>query len=336
VRLPENLIMPRYRRLHAPGALVHIIGRFVNREFRVQCQRERAEYLRRIPAALERCDWTMLGYVVMSSHVHLLMLAGEAPSARFVQPLHVGFSGWLNKRQGTLGPLFAERHTTILCEPARAARLLSYLHNNPVRAGVVRDAEGSTWSSHRAYAGETRAPSWLDVEAGLSLSGFNSSPRGRTAFDAFVRGERHVTAEDMRGQGLTALRADVRRSVGAPVEISSADDSAGERRVEVLAQPGMRLRPRWPGQADVVIAAVATRLQVPAELICSRDRRRRIVKARRLALRAWTMYLGRHQVSMCSALNISQQAGSLLLAKNEMSDLARAIADDLLQGKSIS
>jgi hypothetical protein len=328
--------MPRYKRLHAPGTLVHIIGRFVNREFRVQHPQERAEYLRRMPEALARSDWSMLGYSLMSSHFHLSALAGEDPSARFIQPLHVGYSGWLNKRQGKLGPLFAERHTTIICDPGRAAQLLAYLHNNPVRAGVVDNAGASTWSSHRAYTGEVPAPPWLAVEAGLALCGFDSSSSGRAAFDAFVRGERHVTAEEMSVQGMTALRAGVRRGVGAPVEISSVDESAGERNVEILARPGMRLRPRWPGEPDVVIAAVAVRLGVPADVICSSDRRRRVVQARRLALRVWSTYLNRSQVSMCAVLGIAQQTGSLLMATREMLDLAASIADDLVLGKSLT
>ena len=38
------------------------------------------------------------------------------------------------------GPVFAERHATVLSEDSKAARLIAYLHNNPVRAGVVPEA----------------------------------------------------------------------------------------------------------------------------------------------------------------------------------------------------
>lgn len=68
----------------------------------------------------------MLGYAVMSSHLHLVTRAGVAPSADFIKPLHVGFARWLNRHQGRFGPVFAERHATIQCGYARVARLLAY------------------------------------------------------------------------------------------------------------------------------------------------------------------------------------------------------------------
>ncbi len=53
--------MPRYARLHAPGALVHVVGRFVNRAFLLAGPAERAVVLSRLPLALARSDWTLLG-----------------------------------------------------------------------------------------------------------------------------------------------------------------------------------------------------------------------------------------------------------------------------------
>src|SRR4051812_12985770 len=174
--------MNRYARLDAPGAVVHMVSRFVGREFRLTEPRERAEYLTRAGLALMHSDWTPIAYVLMSTHVHWAMIAGRRPSSAFIQPLHSGFARWLNTEQQRIGPLFAGRHSTILCDEKHAVRLLAYLHNNPVRAGVVRDAADSTWSSHLDYLGERRPPAWLDVEAGMSLGGFAPSTAGRIGF----------------------------------------------------------------------------------------------------------------------------------------------------------
>src|SRR4051812_16839232 len=131
--------MNRYSRLEAPGTVVHVVSRFVNREFRMAGDRERAEYLERAAAALILTDWTPIAYVLMSSHVHWALIAGLCASATFIQPLHTGFAQWLNRREGRIGPVFAGRHSTIHCDDAHAVRLLAYLHNNPVRAGLVAD-----------------------------------------------------------------------------------------------------------------------------------------------------------------------------------------------------
>jgi REP element-mobilizing transposase RayT len=178
--------MPRYRRQIAPGSVQHIISRFVDREFRLECNRTRDEYLRRVPAAIARTDWTVLAFALMSSHVHWALRAGSRPSAAFIKPLHTGFAGWLNATQGRLGPVFADRHRSVTCEGESAASLLAYIHNNPVRAGVVSNPSDSSWTSHRAYLGLAAAPKWLDVEGGLQLCGFPVTTTGRDAFHAFV------------------------------------------------------------------------------------------------------------------------------------------------------
>jgi hypothetical protein len=43
--------------------------------------------------------------------------------------------------------------------------LIRYVHNNPVRAGLVERASESGWSSHRAYLGLEACPPWLSTEA---------------------------------------------------------------------------------------------------------------------------------------------------------------------------
>src|SRR5580765_3413708 len=107
--------MTRYARLAAPGCVFHVISRFVNREYRMLGDEERSEYLARVPLVLQHSDWNPLSYTLMSSHVHWAFLAGQQSSASFILPLHSGFAQWLNRKQGRLGPVFAGRHSTILC-----------------------------------------------------------------------------------------------------------------------------------------------------------------------------------------------------------------------------
>ena len=67
------------------------------------------------------------------------------------------------------------------------AALIAYVHNNPVRAGIVNEAAHSAWTSHRAYLGAAASAEWLDVCAGLRMSCFDADAPGRRAFDTFVR-----------------------------------------------------------------------------------------------------------------------------------------------------
>jgi REP element-mobilizing transposase RayT len=304
--------MPRYARLRAPGALVHVISRVVNREFRIVGETERDQYIQRLRKSLQRTDWNLVGFALMSNHVHLALRAGYATSARLIQSVHGGYAAWLNKHQARLGPVFAERHATVISDETKAARLIAYLHNNPVRAGVVPEAAESAWTSQRAYL-EGDGEGWLDVELGMSLAGFESSAAGRANFYDFVRAASTVTRDDIIEEGLMASRRAVRHAVGPTVEISSREVGANGGGVQIIASPFASIRPRWPGDVETALMAVEVHTGVPIERMRTRERQRRIVGARRLALHLWTMHLGRPQATMAAALGISRQAASKLL-----------------------
>ena len=45
------------------------------------------------------------------------------------------------------------------------ARLGAYLHNHPLRAGLLRDPSATDWTSHRFRSGYKRSSAWAAVEA---------------------------------------------------------------------------------------------------------------------------------------------------------------------------
>ena len=97
----------------------------MNQQCRPRDQAERSACLEKLAASLQRTDWRLLGYALMSSHVHLALLAGHEAPSRLVHPLPIGVARWLNRRQGTLGPVFAEQATMLWVPQARLAALLA-------------------------------------------------------------------------------------------------------------------------------------------------------------------------------------------------------------------
>ena len=101
----------------------------------------------------------------MSSHIHLAMTAGDAPPFRFLKALLVSVARQLNLTQHMFGPVFGDRATTVVMPRARMARLGASLHNNPLRAGLLRDPSATDWTSHRFWSGHERSPAWAADEA---------------------------------------------------------------------------------------------------------------------------------------------------------------------------
>ncbi len=110
--------------------------------------------------------------------------------------------------------------------------LVRYVHNNPVRAGVVRQASASAWSSHRAYVGRQAAPEWLNV--GYVLERFGRGVRAQKAFDSFVHdGRKEARQLELSGEGRGRAQTRVSPSLGDAYRVSDAivGDDAFVRRV---------------------------------------------------------------------------------------------------------
>ena len=308
--------MSHFPRANEPGCLEHVLSRFAGGEYRFTDDALRAGYLRRLEAALIGSDWRTLTYALMSTHTHLAMVAGEAPASAWMRPLHTGVAGALNRAQGRFGPVFAGRAKTIGVDAEDAFRLVRYIHNNPVRAGLVRDPFDSPWTPHRAFVGEAPAPPWLDVERALSLCGFDSSPSGRLAFHDAVRARAGDGRDPaLSGDRMLATRAQVRRLVGAPAELTmprAPGGGPGTARHGVLLPAHAPLHPRWPGDPRLLLTGVAALTGVSVAQMQSRDRSRRFVEARRLFVLAGRR-LGRTVVELGALVAVSGQAATHLL-----------------------
>lgn len=333
--------MPRIARLHVPGVVLHVISRLVNGEFLIASDAIRHAYLDRVGAALTPTTWQLLAYAIMSNHMHLVFRSGPERLSSWIQSAHTSFATWLQRTrrrlgERALGPVFAQRPTTVLIEPERAAYVIAYVHNNPVRAAVASAASDSTWTSHRAYLGLTAAPRVLDVHAGLALSGFDPSVSGSAAFDAFVRSH----AGQKRDPALSAsnaapVAAGVRQRLGSNVLLGTPELGSTGLRYPVVQSGSVSCRAPFVGPADQVLNLVATHTGVPLVKLISRGRCIEASKARRLAVVTWAR-LHRRPSEMAAAMAVSPSAVSQMMDEDALRPAARELLEriltDLLDG----
>ena len=313
--------MPRFARIVSPGCVVHVISRFVNKEFRLAGRRHRREYLRRAAQISERVDWKPLAYALMSSHIHWVMWSGRDPLAGFFKPLNTGFALWLNKREERLGPVFAGRPSVSIASGTTAIALFAYVHNNPVRAGVVEAAADSDWTSHRAFTDPLLTPDWLDVERAYTTMALPWDHASRHAFDRLVR-ERASEPKDPLWRGEPrAERTAIRKLLRAPVELGTPHvleaDGVGRASLPLVAHttPARSKLPVSSADPHSVIASVAAVLDLPEHQVTGGSRVRRMVEARKLCLLVWRDELGLPAVRMASALGIGESSASKLYRK---------------------
>jgi putative transposase len=173
--MADKIGMPRIARINISSLLYHVICRFVDGRFEFDTQL-RHDYLCRLGLALRTTDWRLIAYALMDSHIHLAMIRGTQAFSQWIHPLNTGFAQVVNRKRResgkwTLGPVFAERPTSKVYDRNVAINLISYLHNNPGRAGIVGNPAFSHWTSHRCYLDLQKTPPFLDVNLGLHLCG---------------------------------------------------------------------------------------------------------------------------------------------------------------------
>lgn len=130
--------------------------------------------------ACEMYNWRVGGYVVMRNHFHL---AVETPEPNLVDGMHwlqTTYATRFNRLRNERGHLFEGRYQALLIEDAAAlARVVDYIHLNPVRAKIVaaENADSFRWSSLGRFRRGLR-PKWLAAERWLTHLGLSDNQTG--------------------------------------------------------------------------------------------------------------------------------------------------------------
>lgn len=89
--------MPRTARLSLAGGVFHLVSRFARDDWWLDRPGARQAYLELLGAAAEKTDAVVLAYCLMSNHVHLVVVQGEAPLERFTKSVQTGFARWAHR-----------------------------------------------------------------------------------------------------------------------------------------------------------------------------------------------------------------------------------------------
>lgn len=156
--------MARKPRIHYPGAFYHVIlrGNAGNPVFFQD--RDRSRFFLLVQEGVERFRHRIHAYCLMTNHIHLLIQVQEIPLSRIIQNLSFRYTRYINSSRKQTGHLFQGRYKALLLDAdTYLLQLVRYIHNNPVRAGMVTHPEKYQWSSHQDYIGKTHHP-WLTTE----------------------------------------------------------------------------------------------------------------------------------------------------------------------------
>lgn len=92
----------------------------------------------------------------MSNHAHFLTYTEKSENlSKFMQKLNTSYSRFYNKKNNRVGYVFRDRYYSqeILSEK-QLYNCLKYIHNNPVKANIVKEMSEYKYSSYNEFIGE--------------------------------------------------------------------------------------------------------------------------------------------------------------------------------------
>lgn len=147
--------MARLPRLSVPGYPHHIIQRGNNRQAVFLTDADRRVFLDLLRDSAARHAIAVHAYVLMDNHFHLLVTPPSAEAlSRFMQAQGRGYVRHVNDTHHRSGTLWEGRYrAAVLQAEPYLLPCMVYLDLNPVRAGLVSQAQDYPWSSHGHHAG---------------------------------------------------------------------------------------------------------------------------------------------------------------------------------------
>ncbi len=156
--------MARFARVVAIDVAHHVTQRGNARQVILATDADRLTYLGLLQQYAQLHSLSLLGYCLMTNHVHLIAIPHTAHGlAHALKQAHGRYASYWNARHSSSGHVWQGRFYSCPLDDSHLWTALRYVELNPVRTGLVEIAEQWTWSSAAAHSGSSIGPSWLEM-----------------------------------------------------------------------------------------------------------------------------------------------------------------------------
>lgn len=126
---------------------------------------DRDRFLDIVGDACDRYAVLCLAYCLMGNHYHLVLEPPRENLSSMMRDVNGTYAQYSNRRHGRTGHLFGGPFKSIPVENDHyLGTVVKYVVTNPIAAGLAQDASSWDWSSHRAAAGLSEPPAFLNFD----------------------------------------------------------------------------------------------------------------------------------------------------------------------------
>ena len=157
--------MARLARVIAVGIPHHITQRGNARQYILSEDADRIVCLDLLKRYCQLYELALVGYCLMSNHVHLVAIPGRADMlARALKQTHGRYATYWNVTHGSSGHVWQGRFYSCPLDAGHLWMALRYCERNPVRARMVGAPQDWKWSSAAAHCGAESSGMPLEME----------------------------------------------------------------------------------------------------------------------------------------------------------------------------
>jgi len=154
--------MARLPRLCLPGQVHHVIQRGNNAQAIFLGPTDYQQMLVLLSESARQFKVAVHAFVLMGNHFHLLLTpSDEHGLSRMMQAIGRSYVRYFNQARSRTGTLWEGRYKSTVIQAETYLRAsMAYMDLNPVRSGLVAEAQDYPWSSYAHYVG-LRQLAWL-------------------------------------------------------------------------------------------------------------------------------------------------------------------------------
>lgn len=147
--------MPRQARIKGENSVYHIIQRGNERKSIFGSDDDKSRFLDTLKKMKEKYNFLIYAYCIMDNHVHLIINDNGNDISKLIKSINISYAFYYNYANKRCGHLFQDRFLSeMVIEDSYLLQVSKYIHNNPVKAKMVRKAMDYEWSSYKIYTGE--------------------------------------------------------------------------------------------------------------------------------------------------------------------------------------
>ena len=176
--------MARYKRIYSETGIYHVMTRGNDKSDIFIDKWDCKKYLDILSEKKEDLNYYLYAFCIMRNHSHLIIKEEEDSLSNIMKRINISYASYFNKKYGRIGHVFQDRYRS---EPIEDDRYLltatRYIHNNPVKANIVRNCEDYPWSSYNYYTGKFDDKGLVETDFVSSIFSEDSHNRVKSFID---------------------------------------------------------------------------------------------------------------------------------------------------------